>query len=127
VLTYDTGEHIIDLLAVTTEGRLCVLELKVDEDLQLPIQALDYWMRIAWHAQRGELNHLFPGMALQATPPKLVLLAPAMSFHSTNATILRYFSSQIQVERVGINSDWREQLRVLTRLTGAASPASHQI
>jgi hypothetical protein len=128
VLTFAAGDRdIIDLLAVTTEGRLYVLELKVEEDLQLPIQALDYWMRISWHAQRNELSHLFRGMVLQPISPKLILLAPAIGFHSTNATILRYFSSQIQVERVGINSEWREQLRVIMRLEGAVSPASHQI
>jgi hypothetical protein len=128
VLTFAAGDRdIIDLLAVTAEGRLSVIELKVKEDLQLPIQALDYWMRIAWHAKRKELDHLFPGIALQPAAPKLILLAPAIEFHSTNATILRYFSSQIEVERVGINSEWREQLRVILRLEGAAIPASHQI
>jgi hypothetical protein len=128
VLTFAaTDRDLIDLLAVTIEGRLCVLELKASEDLQLPIQALDYWMRIMWHARRNELNHLFPGIALQAMPPKLILLAPATQFHSTNTTILRYFSSQIQVERVGVNSEWREELRVVLRLDGASVPASHQI
>ena len=128
VLTFaGCDRDIIDLLAVTIEGQLCVLELKVTEDLQLPIQALDYWMRISWHANRQELGHLFPDIALQTLAPKLVLLAPAMAFHSTNATLLRYFSSHIQVERVGVNSDWRQELRVVLRLEGAAQPASHQI
>jgi hypothetical protein len=117
----------IDLLAVRADGRLCVLELKASEDLQLPIQALDYWMRIAWHARRNELNHLFPGMPLQYLAPKLILLAPATQFHSTNASILRYFSSLIEVERVGVNSEWREDLRVILRLEGANVPLSHRI
>ena len=128
VLTFAaTDRDIIDLLAVTADGRLCLLELKVGEDLQLPIQALDYWMRISWHAHRNEINHLFPGVALQTVPPKLILLAPAIGFHSTNATLLRYFSSLIQVERVGVNSEWREELRVILRLEGAAAPASHEL
>jgi len=128
VLTFAAGDRdMIDLLAVSTEDRLCVLELKASEDLQLPIQALDYWMRIAWHARRNELNHLFPGIALQPLPPKLILLAPAIQFHSTSAAILRCFAPQIQVERVGVNSEWREELRVILRLEGAAVPASHQI
>ena len=118
---------LIDLLAVTIEGRLCVLELKASEDLQLPIQALDYWMRINWHARRNELDHLFPQIALQQVPPKLVLLAPAMQFHSTNAALLHYFSQLVQVERVGVNSEWRDELRVILRLEGSASPASHQV
>jgi hypothetical protein len=122
-----TDRDLIDLLAVTTDGRLCVLELKASEDLQLPIQALDYWMRIYWHARRQELNHLFPQIPLLTLPPKLILLAPALQFHSTSATILHYFSSLIDVERVGVNTEWREQLRVTLRLHGAEIPASHQI
>lgn len=118
---------LIDLLAVSPDGRLSVLELKVTEDIHLPIQALDYWMRINWHARRGELNHLFPKVPIQQTAPKLVLLAPATQFHSTNATILRYFSSTVEVERVGINTEWREDLRVILRLEGANLPASHSI
>jgi hypothetical protein len=128
VLTMAGGDRdMIDLLAVRTDGRLCVLELKASEDLQLPIQALDYWMRIAWHARRNELNHLFPGVALQYLAPKLILLAPATQFHSTNAAMLRYFSSLIEVERIGVNSDWREDMRVILRLEGADMPASHRI
>jgi hypothetical protein len=128
VLTFAASDRdLIDLLAITIDGRLCVLELKASEDLQLPIQALDYWMRIHWHARRKELNHLFPDVILQPGAPKLILLAPAIQFHSTNATVLHYFSSQIQVERVGVNTEWREQLRVVLRLEGAAVPASHQL
>lgn len=118
---------LIDLLAVTIDGRLCVLELKASEDLQLPIQALDYWMRINWHARRNELDHLFPKVALQQAPPKLVLLAPAIQFHPTNVTLLRYFSPQIPVERIGVNTDWRSELRVVLRLEGAANPLSHNL
>ena len=126
VLTFAAGDRtVIDLLAVSVEGGLTVLELKASEDLHLPMQALDYWTRIKWHAERGELQHLFPGTALAATAPKLVLLAPAMSFHSANATVLSYFSPEIDVERVGANSHWREQCRVVLRLKGADVPISH--
>jgi hypothetical protein len=122
-----TDRDLIDLLAATIDGRLCVIELKAAEDLQLPIQALDYWMRIYWHARRKELDHLFPEVSLQSLPPKLILLAPALQFHSTNATILKYFSSQVDVERVGINTEWRDELRVTMRLHGSSKPASHEI
>ncbi len=42
------GDHrsMIDLLAVTREGRLVVIELKVSEDLEFPFQGLDYWQRV---------------------------------------------------------------------------------
>ncbi len=126
VLTFAGGDRdLIDLLAVSPAGRLSVLEMKVSEDIHLPLQALDYWMRVRWHGQRGELQHLFPGIALADTAPKLVLLAPAMSFHSSTATILRYFSPEIEVERVGVNSGWHQQFKVVLRLLGADKPISH--
>lgn len=126
VLTFAAVDRdLIDLLAVSSSGRLAVLELKVTEDLHLPIQALDYWMRIRWHAERRELTHLFPGIALASSLPKLLLVAPALSFHSANTTVLRYFSPEIEVERVGVNSDWERRLKVVLRLAGAAMPISH--
>ena len=126
VLTFAACDRdLIDLLAISLEGRLCVLELKASEDLHLPIQALDYWMRVAWHARRAELTHLFHKSAISPQPPRLLLVAPAMAFHSTNSTILGYFSPEIEVERIGVNSDWRNELKVILRLRGAAVPASH--
>jgi len=126
VLTFAAGDRtVIDLLAVSTAGVLTVLELKASEDIQLPMQALDYWTRVKWHAERGELQHLFPGTALARTAPKLILLAPAISFHSAHTTVLSYFSPEIDVERVGVNSRWHEQFRVVLRLQGADTPISH--
>ena len=127
VLTFAGGDRdLIDLLAVSCEGRLAVLELKITEDLHLPMQALDYWMRIRWHAERNELPHLFPGIPLANTLPKLLLVAPAMSFHSSNALVLRYFSPEIEVERVGVNSDWDQRLKVVLRLSAADMPICHR-
>jgi hypothetical protein len=126
VITFAAADRdLIDLLAVSQTGRLALLELKVTEDLHLPLQALDYWMRVAWHLQRDELRHLFPGVALQSKPPKLMLIAPAMAFHSSNADVFRYFSPEVEVERIGLNTDWRKNLRVVMRLTGADLPISH--
>lgn len=128
VLTFAACDRdLIDLVAISASGRLAVLELKTSEDIHLPLQALDYWMRIRWHAQRNELQPLFPGMPLLNIPPKLFLVAPAMSFHSSNAAVLRYFSPEIEVERVGINSDWQANLKVVLRLAGADVPISHGV
>jgi hypothetical protein len=127
VLTFAAGDRdLIDLLAVSPSGRLAVLELKASEDIHLPLQALDYWMRIAWHAQRGELGHLFPGISLDGKPPRLLLVAPAICFHPSNTTVLGYFSPDVEVERVGVNSDWHENVRVVLRLKGADAPISHR-
>jgi hypothetical protein len=116
----------IDLLAASYSGCLTVIELKTAEDIHLPMQALDYWMRVAWHAQRNELDHLFPGVTLRADPPRLLLVAPAISLHSANQTVLRHFSPVIDVERIGINSDWQTNLKVVLRLSRGDQPQSQQ-
>ena len=128
VLTFAAGDRdVIDLVAVSPHGALGVLELKVSEDIHLPLQALDYWMRIRWHAERNELQYLFPGIPLAHALPKLLLVAPAMSFHSSNAVVLRYFSPEIEVERVGVNLDWQHRFKVILRLRGADVPISHGV
>ncbi len=127
VLTF-AGEDrdAVDLLAASPDGRLTVLELKASEDLHLPLQALDYWIRVREHAGRGELSPLFPTLHLSRQSPRLTLLAPAVSFHSSNAAVLRYFSPQVEVERVGVNIDWQTRLKVVMRLSGADVPLSHR-
>ncbi len=127
VLTFAAGERqLIDLLGVTYRGQLSVLELKTEEDIHLPIQGLDYWMRIGWHLERGELGHLFPSVALAKLPPKLLLVAPALSFHPANEIVLRYFRPEIEVERIGVNSEWESDLQIALRLERADVPISHQ-
>ncbi len=116
-----------DLLCLSETGELVILELKTKEDIQLPLQALDYWMRIAKHAERGELDSLFAGRLVLRTPPRLILVAPALSFHPSTATLLRYLSSSVRVERVGVNLEWQQGLKVVMRLAGSREPASHAI
>ncbi|MBM3765951.1 MAG: hypothetical protein FJW32_11220 [Acidobacteria bacterium] len=115
---------IADLLAVDPAGRLAVIEIKTSEDIHLPLQALDYWMRIAHHAMQGDFaaKGYFPGVELRTDAPRLILTAPALGFHPTTETILRFFSSNISVERIGIGLEWRHKLRVLFRYRGAERP-----
>lgn len=116
---------IADLLSVTNDGQLVVLEVKADEDIHLPLQALDYWIRVAYHTRNGNFtaNGYFPGRALQTVEPRLILAAPALSFHPATETILHFFASHIAVERVGLALEWRQKVRVLFRLCGDQRPA----
>lgn len=122
-----TQHGILDLLAVEQGGRLAVLELKASEDPDLPLQALDYWIRVEWHARRDEFsaNGYFPGVALRQDAPRLLLIAPALQFHPTTETILRFFSPAIEVERIGVSSEWRREFRPVSRLRGAERPGLH--
>ena len=117
---------IIDLLAADRNGRLMVIELKASEDPHLPLQALDYWIRVNWHATRGEFAPLgyFPGIPLRRESPRMMLIAPAFEFHPTTETILRFFSSEVQVERLGVGLEWRHRVQVLFRLAGGGQSCS---
>ncbi|HWY58679.1 MAG TPA: hypothetical protein VNZ03_29715 [Terriglobales bacterium] len=107
----------IDVLSVTRDGRLAVLELKADEDIHLPLQGLDYWSRVAWHHARGEFQRFgyFPGRELRADKPLLFLVAPALHVHPATDTLLHYLSPKIDWVLMGIDERWREGVRVVFR------------
>lgn len=107
----------IDVLTVTHEGRLALVELKADEDIHLPLQGLDYWSRVAWHHGRCEFPRFgyFPERELSAEPPLLFLVAPAFHVHPATDTILRYISPEIEWEFAGIDERWREGVKVVFR------------
>jgi hypothetical protein len=115
---------VIDLLGVDCHGRLTVIELKASCDLQLPFQALDYWMCVNRHLQAGDFERqgYFPGITLRRDPPRLMLVAPALAFHSTSETVLEFLRPDIEVTRIGLAADWRLGLRVMFRLRGAERP-----
>ena len=108
---------VLDLLGADRAGSLSVIELKASQDVHLPLQALDYWIRVKWHVDRSEFNMrgYFPGIELSTALPRLLLVSPALDFHPSNERILRFFSSSIPVERVGVGLQWREELKVMSR------------
>jgi hypothetical protein len=125
VPAFTGGERgLMDLLAADAHGRLAVIELKATADLHLPLQALDYWIRVKWHLDRGDFaaRGYFPGLPICAEAPRLLLVAPALEFHPTTETILGFFDPTIQVERIGVAEDWRSELKVMFRAKGADSP-----
>jgi hypothetical protein len=113
----------IDVLGVTRQGRLAVVELKADEDIHLPLQGLDYWARVHWHHQRGEFKRFgyFAGVELSPEPPLLLLVAPALRVHPATDALLRYIAPEIDCELVGIDERWREELKVVFRKRSARS------
>lgn len=112
------GERgVLDILAADRFGRIAIVEVKASPDIHLPLQALDYWMRVKWHLERGEFSGrgYFPGVELRADPPRLLLVAPALDFHPSNEIVLRFFRRDIEVERIGVGIEWRQELRVMFR------------
>src|SRR5947209_5904398 len=107
----------IDVLVVTREGRLAVVELKADEDIHLPLQGIDYWSRVAWHHARGEFQKFgyFAGHELSPLTPFLIMVAPALRVHPATDTLLRYVSPEIDWTLLGIGERWRRELKVVFR------------
>jgi hypothetical protein len=130
----------LDLLTLDRNARLVVLELKANEDLHLPLQALDYWMRVrALNADRQPAaqpalrsaeplsaftrSGYFPGVEISALPPRLILAAPALRIHPANEPVLRYLSPEIEWELLGLTEHWRRELKIVFRKRSrAASP-----
>jgi hypothetical protein len=110
---------VVDLLAADYTGRLAIIEVKAFQDIHLPLQALDYWMRVKWHLERGEFagRGYFPGIQLLPEPPRLLLVAPALEWHPSNKAVLRFFASHVPVERLGIGIEWKRELKVMFRVS----------
>ena len=117
----------LDLLTLDRNGRLAVIELKADEDLHLPLQALDYWIRVrALNEDRKPTNGgralsaferqgYFAGAEVSALPPRLLLAGPALRIHPANETVLRYFSPQVEWELLAVSEHWRRELKMVFR------------
>lgn len=107
----------IDVLTITRNGRLAVIELKADEDIHLPLQGLDYWSRVDWHRSRQEFPRFgyFPDREISPEQPLLFLVAPALHVHPATDTLLRYISPDIEWNFVGIDEHWREGIKVVFR------------
>jgi hypothetical protein len=72
VPAFSTADRaMIDVLTLTRDDRLAVVELKADEDIHLPLPGLDYWARVQWHHNRGEFLRFgyFEGRELSEAPP----------------------------------------------------------
>jgi hypothetical protein len=108
---------IIDLLGVTKRGRLVVIELKASEDIELPIQAVDYWLRVRRHQHEGNFQHhgYFAGIELDEKPPMAWLVAPGLRFHSATEKLLKHLSPEIQITRIGLNENWRHGMEIIFR------------
>ena len=119
---------LLDLLTLDRTGRLVVIELKADEDLHLPLQALDYWIRVrTLNADRQrtagtdrplsafEREGYFPETEISPLPPRLLLAAPALRIHPANLPVLRYLSPEVDWELIALSEHWRQQLQIVFR------------
>jgi len=119
---------LLDLLGVTADGRLAVIELKADDDLHFALQGLDYWIRVRHHHRAtsdpttglGEFQRhgYFRGVELSPLPPRLYLVSPALHIHPATETVLRYLSPAVEWNLLALDERWRQQIRVVWRKSG---------
>lgn len=124
------GERgMLDLLTIDGAGRLAILEVKADEDMHLPLQGLDYWIRVrALNADRQRVQNrevgaferqgYFIGAEVSGRAPRLLLVAPALRIHPSNEIVLRYFSPEVEWELIAVGEQWRRELKVVFRKRG---------
>ncbi len=111
------SRSLLDLVTVTRQGRLAILELKADDDLHLPLQSLDYWIRIRALHRSGEITRrgYFPGIELSSDDPLLCCIAPALHIHPANETVFRALAPAVPWELIAVDEHWRTSCRVLLR------------
>ena len=133
VPAFSSGDRgMLDLLTLDRNGRLVVIELKADEDLHLPLQALDYWIRVralnadrqsepGCHSPRSafERQGYFAGIEISSLLPRLLLAAPSLRIHPANEILLRYLDPQVEWELIALGEHWRRELKVIFRKRGS--------
>ncbi len=108
----------VDLLAIDSQDRLALLELKATEDIHLPLQAFDYWLRIRQHLAAGDFagSGYFPGRQISGNAPRIFLVAPSLHFHPSSEAILQWLPPGCEIVRVGVNASWRQRIDAVMRM-----------
>jgi hypothetical protein len=108
---------IIDLLAITDQGRLVVIEIKAATDPDLPFQAFDYWLAVERHRIAGDFkaNGYFGDIEVRDEPAILVIVAPLLLFHRSLTRLVDVLPSTLPMLQVGINQSWKKEIKILRR------------
>ena len=109
----------VDILGADQQGNLVVMELKVSEDPDMPLQSLDYWGRVIVHNLAGDFEKrgYFAGLRLSRARPKIYLVSPIFTFHDSLERVLRCLDANVEVSKIAINEDWRCGVKILRRFS----------
>ncbi|HZH33651.1 MAG TPA: hypothetical protein VEX64_02365, partial [Pyrinomonadaceae bacterium] len=107
----------LDLLALRSDGRLVVIELKVSPDREHVFQGANYWRQIELQRRRGNLQRarLFNDLEIADAAPLVYLCAPLMSFHRDLEILAKTILPDIEIWRFDLNEDWRSGVHVARR------------
>ena len=105
----------IDLLALRKDGRLIVIELKVEPDREMIYQALDYWRKIESARRAGSLQRakVFGDAEILNEPTLIYLAAPTLSFHYNFAFLSATVQPEIEIYKFELGENWRADLKVM--------------
>jgi len=109
--------NVIDLLTITMDGRLVVIELKASPDPDLPFQALDYWIAVERHRKAGDFQRsgYFSGSRLRDENSLLVLVAPLLAYHKTSRQLIDSLPADVPLMEIGLNQTWMKEIKILRR------------
>jgi hypothetical protein len=109
--------NIIDLLTITREGRLVVIEIKASTDPDLPFQGFDYWLAVERHRKAGDFlrKGYFKGRKLADEPALLMLVAPLLTYHRSVSRLVTALPPSVPLLQIGINQNWKKEVKILHR------------
>lgn len=112
-----TGRSVMDVLSLTADNRLAVIEIKAADHDALLFQALDYWERVREGLQNGAFQRsgYFSGVRLRPDPPWLILVTPLFRFHRNLRVLAGFLDRSIPIRMAEWNIRWRREWRVIRR------------
>lgn len=111
------GRSIMDVLSLTADGRLCVMEIKAQEDIALLFQALDYWDRVREGLFTGAFLEAgyFRDSSLAAAEPLLFLITPLFRYHRSLQLQASFLRPGLSVHHLEVPLRWRRDWRIVRR------------
>jgi hypothetical protein len=114
---FRSGSDRIDILALRSDGRPVIIEVKVACDREALFQTLDYRGKLESARRRGtnQFEDLFPGHFVRDEPPIIYIVAPFLSFHRDFEFLVSCIDPEIRICRFDLNEDWRRRLSIHRR------------
>jgi hypothetical protein len=116
---FRAGRDRIDLLALRSDGRLVVIEVKVSQDREMVFQAVDYWRKVESMRLSGAFSGsaLFGDAPIADRPALIYLVAPTLSFHPETDFLISTLSAQVGLCKFELTENWRSGIKVCRRTT----------